>query len=137
MKEYDLAVDWAQGVPDAALHRPQGWAQRPTREDGMYGVSYNTDEYREEIQIMFDEGANNSSKKMGPAEMLERLEEKFPGLYRYPGEIEMSRAVSAMFEKQKKGKRKETEKEEKLPKVVGEKIREIMAKYPGQTGKIV
>jgi hypothetical protein len=137
MKEYDLAVDWAQGVPDAALHRPQGWARRPNREDGMYGVSYNTDEYRKEIQIMFDEGANNSSKKMGPAEMLERLEEKFPGLYRYPGEIEISTAVSGMFDKQKKGKKKETEKAEKFPKVVVAKIREIMAKYPGQTGKVV
>jgi hypothetical protein len=137
MKEYDLAVDWARGVPDAALHRPQGWARRPNREDGMYGVSYNTDEYRKEIQIMFDEGAANSSKKMGPAEMLEWLEETFPGLYRYPGEIEISRAVSAMFDKQKKGKQKETEKEEKLPKVVGEKIREIMAKNPGGTGRVV
>jgi hypothetical protein len=86
---------------------------------------------------MFDEGANNSSKKMGPAEMLERLEEKFPGLHRHPGEIETSRAVSAMFEKQKKGKKKETEKAEKFPKVVVEKIREIMAQYPGQTGKDV
>jgi hypothetical protein len=137
MEEYELAVDWAKGVPDAALHRPQGWARRPNREDGMYGVSYNTDEYRKEIQIMFDEGANNSSKKMGPAEMLERLEEKFPGLYRYPGEIEISRAVSAMFEKQKKGKKKETEKAEKFPKVVVEKIREIMATYPGETGKFI
>jgi hypothetical protein len=137
MEEYELAADWAQGVPDAALHRLQGWARRPNREDGMNGVSYNTDEYRKEIQIMFDEGANNSSKKMGPAEMLERLEEMFPGLYRYPGEIEISRAVSAMFEKQKKGKKKETEKAEKFPKAVVEKIREIMAKYPGQTGKVV
>jgi hypothetical protein len=108
---------------------------------------------------MFDEGARNSSKKMGPAEMLERLEEKYPGRYRYPGEIEISRAVSAMFDRQKKGEKKETEKTEKLPKVVGgkipeivaeftekteklpkvvgEEIREIMAKYPGQTGKVV
>ena len=137
MVEYDLAIDWAKDIPDAALHRPQGWARRPNREDGMYGVSYNTDEYRKEIQIMFDEGANNSSKKMGPAEMLERLEEKFPGLYRYPGEIEISRAVSAMFEKQKKGKKKETEKAEKFPKAVVEKIREIMATHPGETGKVI
>jgi hypothetical protein len=137
MKEYDLAVDWAKDVPYEALHRPQGWARRPNREDGMYGVSYMSDEYRKEIQNMFDEGATNSSKKMGPAEMLERLEELFPGLYRYPGEIEISRAVSAMFEKQKKGKKKTTEKEDKLPKVVGEKIREIMAKNPGGTGRDV
>jgi hypothetical protein len=137
MDEYELAVDWARGVSDEELHRPQGWARRPNQGDGLYGVSYNTDEYRNEIQIMFDEGAKNSSKKMGPAEMLERLEEKFPGLYRYPGEIEISRTVSAMFEKQKKGKKKETEKAEKLPKVVGEKIREIMAKYPAYKGKDV
>jgi hypothetical protein len=137
MEEYELAVDWAQALPDEALHRPQGWARRANREDGMYGVTYLTDEYRKEIQIMFDEGAENSSKKMGPAEMLERLEEKFPGLYRYPGEIEISRAVSTMFDKQKKGKKKQTEKAEKLPTEVGEKIREIMARCPGQTGKFV
>jgi hypothetical protein len=137
MEEYELAVEWAQASPDEALHRPQGWARRANREDGMYGVTYLTDEYRKEIQIMFDEGAENSSKKMGPAEMLERLEEKFPGLYRYPGEIEISRAVSTMFDKQKKGKKKQTEKAEKLPTEVGEKIREIMARCPGQTGKFV
>jgi hypothetical protein len=135
MEEYELGVDWAQDVPDETLHRPQGWARRANREDGIYGVTYLTDEYRKEIQIMFDEGAENSSKKMGPAEMLERLEEKFPGLYRYPGEIEISRAVSAMFDKQKKGKKTNTDKAEKFPKVVLEKIREIMATCPGQTGK--
>jgi hypothetical protein len=69
--------------------------------------------------------------------MLERLEEKFPGLCRCPGEIETSRIVSAMFEKQKKGKKNDTEKAEKFPKVVVEKIREIMATYPGETGKFI
>jgi hypothetical protein len=137
MEEYDLAVEWAHTVPDEALHRLQGWARRPNREDGMYGVMYITDEYRKEIQIMFDEGAKTSSKKMGPAEMLERLEEKFPGLYRYPGEIEVSKAVSAMFDKQKKGKKNDTEKEEKFPMVVRERIREIMQSNPGGTGKVV
>lgn len=59
MEEYNLANDWE--VSDEALHRPQGWARRPNREDGMYGKQYITDEYREELQHLFDKGAENLS----------------------------------------------------------------------------
>jgi hypothetical protein len=132
MVEYSLAEGW--DVSDDALHRRQGWARRPNREDGMYGATYITDEYREELQHMFDQGAENSSSKRGPAEMREQLELKFPGFYCYPGEIEISKAISAMFDKQKKAGT--TSKREKiLPAAIEVKIREFMEQYPDEKGK--
>jgi hypothetical protein len=134
MGEYNLANGW--DISDDKLHRPQGWARRPNREDGMYGKLYITDQYREDLQAMFDQGAQNSSSKRGPAEMREQLEIKFPGKYRYPGEIEINKAISAMFDKQKKaGTTTTSKKEKKLPVAIEEKIREFMKLKPGWSGK--
>jgi hypothetical protein len=134
MEEYNLASDWE--VTDDELFRPQGWARRPSREDGMYGKLYITDQYREELQHMFDEGAQNSSSKRGPAEMREQLEIKFPGYYCYPGEIEISKAISAMFDRQKKAGTS-SKREKKLPDVIEAKIRELMDRHPDKKGSFI
>jgi hypothetical protein len=134
MEEYNLANDW--DFSDEELRRPQGWARRPNREDGMYGKLYITDLFKEELQNMFDEGVQNSSSKRGPAEMREQLEIKFPGYYCYPGEIEISKAISAMFDKQKKAGTTTT-REKKLPDAIEAKIREFMKLNPDKKGAFI
>jgi hypothetical protein len=51
---------------------------------------------------------------MEPAEMRQHLENKIPGYYRHPREIQISKAISAMFDKQKKAGTTSTKKEKKL-----------------------
>jgi hypothetical protein len=50
----------------------------------MYGIQY-TAEFRVVIVEIFNAGARNSSNKQGLAQLLEAIEEKIPGKYRYPG----------------------------------------------------
>ena len=42
MEEYDKVVGW-KDIPATSLWRQQGWARRPSREDGIYGENYATD----------------------------------------------------------------------------------------------
>ena len=93
-------------ISDESWHRPQGWARRPNREDGMYGKAYLVGTFLEDVAEMFEQGVRKSSEKLGPAQMLEKLEMKYPGLYRLPTEHEIGKKISAHFAKQKEGKGK-------------------------------
>jgi hypothetical protein len=115
------------------LLRAQGWARRPERDGGMYGKSYLTPVYRAMIQLMFEKGANNSSDKMGSAEMREKIEESRPGFYRYPGESDISKTISALYEAQKKGK-PNIMRQKKVPAEIEARIRELMLAHPDLTG---
>jgi hypothetical protein len=42
MEEYDKVVGW-KDIPATSLWRQQGWARRPSREDGIYGENCATD----------------------------------------------------------------------------------------------
>jgi hypothetical protein len=133
MPEYDLANGYA--LPDATWHRDQGWARRPGRDGGMYGKSYLTDTYKADIQEMFERGSQISSEKMSAAEMREELEAKYPGLYRYPGEHEITSYISSLFQAEKKnGSASGGRRERKIPEEIEEKIRALMVQNPGVTG---
>lgn len=134
MPEYDIARNW--DVPEEDLCRQKGWARRPNRDDGMYGPSYITDTIKEIIQELFEKGATNSSEKMGPAQMREVIEDRIPGDYCIPGETALAKAISSMFQKQKKGSSDNSKKKKKkISPDIEEKIRYYMALHPFSTGK--
>jgi hypothetical protein len=47
MPEYKEAQTWARRQTDLILQLEQGWARCPTREEGMYGPSYITEEFQD------------------------------------------------------------------------------------------
>jgi hypothetical protein len=135
MDEYSIAKGW--DVAGEELFRPQGWARRPIRggEDGMYGKQYITDQYRELIVECFERGRKVSSDKMGPAQIREEIENRFPGLYRYPADSEITKCISALFDRQKKGKdTTNSQKKDTLSDAIKDRIREIMTQFPDGTG---
>jgi hypothetical protein len=136
MVEYSVAKGW--DVASEELFRPQGWARRPNRggrEDGMYGKQYITDQYREVIVECFERGRRVSSDKMGPAQIREEIENRFPGLYRYPADSEITKAISALFDRQKKGKDTTySQKKDVLSDEIQGRIREIINQFPDETG---
>ena len=104
MEEYLLSENL--NISDESWHRPQGWARRPNREDGMCGKACLVGTFLEDVAEMFEQGVRKSSEKLGPAQMLEKLEMKYPGLYRLPTEHKIGKKISAHFTKQKEGKGK-------------------------------
>ena len=135
MVEYSVAKGW--DIPSEELFRPQGWARRPNRggEDGMYGKQYITDQYREVIVECFECGRRVSSDKMGPAQIRELIENRFPGLYRYPSDSEITKTISALFDRQKKGKdTTNSQKKDVLSDEIKGRIREIINQFPDETG---
>jgi hypothetical protein len=133
MPEYNLADNYT--LPDTIWHRNQGWARRPGREGGMYGKSYLTGAYKEDIQAMFERGSRTPSEKMSAAEMREELEAKYPGRYRYPGDHEITTYISSLFLAEKKtGSSSGSRREKKIPEEIEDKIRSLMVEFPGATG---
>jgi hypothetical protein len=135
MEEYKVARGW--NVEEESLFRPQGWARRPSRADGMYGKQYSSDEYRAVIVEMFERGRQISSDKTGPAEIREEIEKRFPGCYRYPGDTEIAKAISAMFQRQKEGKAISSTKTKKLSEEIQGRIRQFMEQFPDEKGKAI
>jgi hypothetical protein len=141
MDEYKVAR--ASLVDDVYLNRNQGWARRESHlleeDDGMYGASYMTKEYKAIIVELFDRGVEQSCNKMSPSLMREELELRFPGFYTYPPESEITSTVCALFEAQKKAKNgiTTTIKEKKIPANVEEKLRTLMAKHPVEKGAAI
>jgi hypothetical protein len=134
MPEYSITKGW--DVTHEELFLEQGWARRPNRggEDGMYGKQYITDRYREVIVECFERGRKVSSDKMGPAQIREEIENRFPGLYRYPADSEITKAISALFDRQKKGKDTTNSQKDGLSDEIKDSIQEIMNQYPDETG---
>ena len=133
MEEYKVASGW--NVEEETLVRPQAWARRPNRADGMYGKQYSTDEYRAVIVEMFERGRRVSSDKTGPGEIREEIEKRFPGCYCYPGDTEIAKAISAMFQRQKEGKEVSSTKTKKLSEEIESRIRQFMEEFPDEKGK--
>jgi hypothetical protein len=123
--------DWRRGP---------GWARRP--ESNMYGIRY-TAEFRPVVVEIFNAGARNSSSKQGPAQILEVIEEKFPGKYRYPGEHDISSLISSLFQKEKDTGELEDDAvttgeamaSAKIPVVIDKEIRRLIEGFPNETGK--
>jgi hypothetical protein len=135
MEEYKVARGWT--VEEETLCRGQGWARRPNRADGMYGKQYSTDEYRAVIVEMFERGRLISSDKTGPGEIREEIEKRFPGYYCYPGDTEISKAISAMFQRQKDGKEVSSTRTKKMPEEIESKIRQVMEQFPDEKGNAI
>lgn len=94
MKEYDLASN------TVTKPRSLGWARRPPW-GKQYGAKY-MHLYAQEVRELFNRGVADSSKKMGPAQMLEELKRKHPGKYSVPSESEIRTEISVLFGKQEK-----------------------------------
>ena len=79
----------------------KGWARRAGGESGkLYGKKY-IHKYKADIQQFFNEGKKNSSKKMNPAIMLQRLKINYPNKFSLPGETEIKQEIGALFKKSK------------------------------------
>ena len=76
-----------------------GSAQRP-RKGKMYGVNYVL-EYKEDIQRMFDDGAQDPRKRMDAARMLRALQKMYPDTLALPSEAQLKQAISQMKAKAK------------------------------------
>ena len=120
-------------ISDENWHRPQGWARRPSREDSTCREARLVGRHLEDVAEMFERGVRKSSRKLGPAQMLEKLEMKHPGLYRLPAEHEIGKKISAHFAKQKEGKGK-SPCVKKLLDEIEEKIREFVILHPNEKG---
>jgi hypothetical protein len=67
--------------------------------------------------------------------MREVIEDRIPGDYCIPGETALAKAISSMFQKQKKGPSDSSKKQKKISPDIEEKIRFYMAVDPFSTGK--
>ena len=76
-----------------------GSARRP-KKGQMYGANY-VSEYKEDIQRMFDNGAQDSRKRMDAARMLRALQKKYPDTLALPSEAQIKQAISQMKAKDK------------------------------------
>ena len=77
----------------------QGWARRDGR--GAYGATY-LDEYRPLIEQYYLVGKRNSSQKMSPSIMREKLQALYPNRFSLPGETEIRSMISALIQNEKK-----------------------------------
>lgn len=135
MEEYKLVSDWSD-IPFKSMFREMGHGRRPTREEGMFGPMYSTDETDAVVEGIVLEGMKDSSVKMGPAQVRERLEQLFPGRYCLPGDTELAKKISLFVKRHtEKGTTRKQKREPKVPAEIEERIREMIAKHPGKTGK--
>jgi hypothetical protein len=111
----------------------QGWARRPGSEEGIYGPQYITNEHQELIEECFERGKKNSSEKMSSSQMLKVIQDRFPGVYRYPGQSEVAKAVASLRQKKKLGK-EATERKRQVPVETETRLKAIMDDHPGMTG---
>ena len=85
------------------LFRSQGWARRGNRtESTMYGDTY-IKGYKDILTKYFEEGQKNSSKKMNPSMMHEKLKKQFPHKFSLPGETQIKQLINSLFMQSKKG----------------------------------
>ena len=90
---YDHAKDFAL---DASELTVQSWARREGR-SGMYGATY-LEAYRPLIQEFYLVGKRNSSEKMSPSIMREKLKDRYPNRFSLPGETEIRAMISALIQ---------------------------------------
>ena len=80
---------------------PIGWARRNKSSSGkLYGASY-LHKYKDDIKKFFDEGKADSSNKMNPAMMEEKLRIMYPNKFSLPRETEIKQAIGTLFASQR------------------------------------
>ncbi|GMF27650.1 unnamed protein product [Phytophthora fragariaefolia] len=72
----------------------QGWTRRPAW-GRMYGASY-IKRYEKEVAETFQRGVENSSRKLGPARMVEVLIQNHPNVYDIPSENAIRAEISKL-----------------------------------------
>jgi hypothetical protein len=100
--DYKIAKDFE--TPEEFV-KGQGWARRP-RKGVMYGAKY-TERYKDELFVLFKRGSQDSDKKLGPSNMLEKLREAHPDVYTLPNFSEIQSFVSQCFSREKDGNSEE------------------------------
>ena len=93
---HDIAKDFKPLNDDAFKG---SWARRKGH-GKLYGSNY-IEKYRNELKAMFEEGKMDSSKKMNPGKMRERLLQKFPNHFSIPGDTEIKQFIGAQFQNDK------------------------------------
>jgi len=93
---HDIAKDFKPLNDDAFKG---SWARRKGH-GKLYGSNY-IEKYRNELKAMFEEGKSDSSKKMNPGKMRERLLQKFPNHFSIPGDTEIKQFIGAQFQNDK------------------------------------
>ncbi|KAE8975172.1 hypothetical protein PF011_g24583 [Phytophthora fragariae] len=78
----------------------QGWAIRPPK-GKMYGAKY-IKLYTGEILEIFVCGEKNTSEKLGPSRMLEKLKVKYPNRFNLPSENDIRGEVSRLIQSRKR-----------------------------------
>ena len=101
--KYDMAKDY-KPLNDNVFN--VSWARRKGH-GKLYGKHY-IDKYKSELQIMFEEGKRDSSKKMNPGKMRECLLQKFPNHFSIPGDTEIKQFIGAQFQNDKYCHKEET-----------------------------
>lgn len=98
LPEYDLTeVKEYQST----IIRKQGWARAP-RHGNTLGYSFMTTEYKSEITKMFNAGKNDQSKKLTPSQIIQRLKNKFPDRFGYPGENAIKSLITSLISAEKR-----------------------------------
>ena len=82
------------------------WARRKGH-GKMYGVKYIT-MYQKDLEDMFEEGKKNTSQKMNPGKMRERLIHKYPHNFSIPGETEIKQFIGSQLQKENYHAQKKT-----------------------------
>jgi hypothetical protein len=141
MPEYEEAILGFE-ISDEDWGRQTGWGRRA--EEKLDGDRYLA-RFRDLIIEIYNAGSKKSALKKGPTQIVEEIEEAYPGIYRYPGEHDIAQLVSSLFSKEKKtgelledGNGDEGEEvmaAKYIPLVIDEQLRRLIGENPGETGK--
>ena len=85
--------------PNNSNNFKPSWAKRKGY-GKLYGKNY-MDDYKAELELMFEQGKVNSSQKMNAAKMREQLCNKYPYKFSIPSETEIKKIIGSEFQKQK------------------------------------
>ena len=96
----------------------------------MYGVSY-LDEYRPLIEEYYLVGKRNSSEKMSPSIMREKLKHQYPNRFSLPGETDIRGVISALIQKDNNKKQSTQTREAAVPDYVADIISDLISPSGG------
>jgi hypothetical protein len=143
MPQYQAALEDFE-IREEDWDRRTGWGRRQV--ENLYGKRY-LKQFRAFVIEIYNAGAKKSTLKKGPAQILEEIQEKYPGIYRFPGEHDIASLISSLFAKEKKsgeldeggGSEEEEDGEgmaaKHIPIVIDRELRRLIDENPGETGK--